>query len=162
MGRNTLSTDKHTNLPEFISKVPQRWLMLVLLILDIVTLIGILYLNFSQLLKKDPLIFWFIIAFIVLTSTLVMFSYFAFRDVAKERDKYKSDKENLEKDLKKSQNIPAAIISSGGGKIKIGGTADIHIKGTANGLRATSEGTIEAGELKVNKEEQKDDELNHA
>lgn len=80
---------KNNTLSEFVSRVPQRWLMWVLLIFDIVTLLGVLVLNFSQLLKTNLILFWFIVAFVICMTTSVIFSYFAFRDVVKERNKYK-------------------------------------------------------------------------
>jgi len=76
-------------LSEFSSRVYKRWLMFVLLMSDIIAIIITLVLAFSQLLEKYPIIFWLLVASIVLSNTLVVFSYFAFRDVVKERDDLK-------------------------------------------------------------------------
>lgn len=73
--------------------------MLVFLILDTATLIGVLILNFTQLLMKFPTLFIFNILFVILSAILFIFSYLAFREVGKERDNQKQDNENLEKNM---------------------------------------------------------------
>jgi hypothetical protein len=64
--------------------------MAVLLIADTATLIGVLYFNFSELLETNELLFSFIIAFVICMSLSVVYSYFAFAEVVKERDKLKA------------------------------------------------------------------------
>jgi hypothetical protein len=81
--------EKKGILSEFSERVHKRWLMFVLFIADIVAIMMTLVLAFSQLLESYPIIFWLLVASIVLSNTLIVFSYFAFRDVVKERDDFK-------------------------------------------------------------------------
>ena len=73
--------------------------MLVLVIADIIAIAGTMILAFPRLLGNEPLVFWLVIATVVLSGILVLFSYFAFRDVAEERNKYKDEVEELKKQV---------------------------------------------------------------
>jgi hypothetical protein len=68
--------------------------MLILLIVDIIAILGTIYLAFSRLLASNPLIFWFVVASIIFTVLLVVYSYFAFADIVKERDQLKAKGNN--------------------------------------------------------------------
>jgi hypothetical protein len=61
-------------------------------------------LAFSQLLEKYPIIFWLLVASIVLSNALVVFSYFAFRDVVKERDDFKERLNSIKPNHSNPQN----------------------------------------------------------
>jgi hypothetical protein len=91
-------------LSEFSSRVHKRWLMFVLFIADIIAIIVTLVLAFSQLLEEYPIIFWLLVASIVLSNALVVFSYFAFRDVAKERDDFKKRLDSIKPNHSNPQN----------------------------------------------------------
>ena len=86
-------------LSEFSARVHKRWLMFVLVIADVVAIVVTLVLAFSQLLEKYPIIFWLLVASIVLSNALIVFSYFAFRDVVKERDDFKRQLDSKNKTI---------------------------------------------------------------
>lgn len=79
--------------------------MFVLFIADIVAVIVTLVLAFSQLLEKYPIIFWLLVASIVLSNALVVFSYFAFREVVKERDDFKKQLDSSNPRNSKDYNL---------------------------------------------------------
>ena len=90
--------------------------MLVFLILDAATLVGILVLNFTKLLVKFPTLFYFNIAFVVISAILFVFSYLAFCEVAKERDRLKIElneqKQKLEQGTYKGELKIGAEVKS--------------------------------------------------
>lgn len=96
--------EKKGILSEFSARVHKRWLMFVLFIADIVAIIVTLVLAFSQLLESYPIIFWLLVASIVLSNALVVFSYFAFRDVVKERDDFKERVNSIKPNHSNRQN----------------------------------------------------------
>ena len=71
--------------------------MLILLVADIIAIVGTIYLAFSQLLD-NLLMFGFVVASVVFSILLVIYSYFAFADLAKERDELRRQMDNLPKD----------------------------------------------------------------
>jgi membrane protein implicated in regulation of membrane protease activity len=101
--------------------------MLIFLILDTATLIGILVLNFTKLLLKEPILFWFNISFVALSAILFLFSYFAFREVVKEREQVKDELSKLkqEQQLKQTEVVRELII---GAKVNHISTYDYYAK----------------------------------
>jgi hypothetical protein len=77
---------KGDTLSEFTSKVLNRWLYFITLAIDIIAMMGTIYLAIVQLLGTNQILFWFVLVVIASSILLVILSYFAFASMKKERD----------------------------------------------------------------------------
>jgi len=123
--------------------------MLLLIVVDIIALVGTIYLAFSKLLTSNPLIFWFVVASIIFTVLLVVYSYFAFAEIVKERDQLKAKYNNISSNsvvvLRQSPQVFITIVDYDFGLSGASGYPHIDDNGTKSRwirLGMTFEGNV--------------------